>query len=431
MTRIGNPTRKVLAPHRRDVTRAAWRMPVRVVVLSLIALGVLSYATTARAQLPEKRFLTADGARPSGLFAPGVMVGKTVYVAGKGDYRPDEPLEGKVKNCLNEIRKTLQVAGLDLSHVVKSFVYLEDHEQYGEFNKYYGEFFPENPPARTTLGVAAVPGDSTLEITCIAYADPAGRRTVGEPPANFPFSPGVLAGDTLYVSGKGDQLAGGGHPETFEEQVRQAMRNVESTLAQAGLDFRNVVMSHVFLDDYSNLAAAQKVYGEFFEKGNEPACASVFVDWIPGGSHVEVTCIATTDLERRKVVRPPSLMQVQDSTVPASPAVWAGDTLYLSGLSGMQPEQSGETGELSDQVHQMAKNHVQVLEATDMPLESIVSGCVYLRTIDDYRPMNNIYKEYFSRGPGVRTCLMPNASYEKNDILVRASFIAARTEGSR
>jgi hypothetical protein len=45
----------------------------------------------------------------------------------------------------------------------------------------------------------------------------------------------------------------------------------------------------------------------------------------------------------------------------------------------------------------------------------------------DYQAMNAIYREYFSRGPGVRTCLMPNAGLEKNDIRVRASFIAART----
>jgi len=81
----------------------------------------------------------------------------------------------------------------------------------------------------TTLGVAQVPGESRLEITCIAYTDLAEKKRIGDPPAGFPFSPGILAGDTLYVSGKGDQFHGGGHPETFEEQVRQAMKNVEAT----------------------------------------------------------------------------------------------------------------------------------------------------------------------------------------------------------
>ena len=61
-----------------------------------------------------------------------------------------------------------------------------------------------------------------------------------------------------------------------------------------------------------------------------------------------------------------------------------------------------------------------------MGYADIVSGHVYLRTIDDYIPMNNVYKDYFSAGPGVRTCLMPNSGYEKNDVKVRASFIAAK-----
>src|SRR5262249_37902530 len=169
---------------------------------------------------------------------------------------------------LGEVRKTLQVAGLDLNNVVKSFVYLEDHDQYAEFNKYYAEFFPENPPARTTLGVSQVPGESRLEITCIAYSDLAERKRIGDPPAGFPFSPGILAGDTLYVSGKGDQLPGGGHPATYEEQVRQAMKNVKTTLEQAGLDFRNVVMSHVFLDKTADLGVTNKVYKEFFQAGD-------------------------------------------------------------------------------------------------------------------------------------------------------------------
>jgi 2-iminobutanoate/2-iminopropanoate deaminase len=391
----------------------------------VIALGFV--APTVR-QAPTKKFITKDGKRPTGLFAPGVMVGKTLYIAGKGDYRPDADVSGKVENCLNEIRNTLELAGLDMRHVVKSFVYLEDHDTFSEFNKHYAKFFPSDPPARTTLGVAQVPGESRLEITVIAHSDLAEKKRIGEPPAGFPFSPGILAGNTLYISGKGDHLPDGRHPGTFEDQVRQAMRNVETTLKQAGLDFRHVVMSHVFLDKYENLDVAGKVYSEFFQNGNEPACGTVFVDWIPGGSHVEVTCIATTDLSARKVVRPVGVNNGRiEAAVSASPAVWAGNTLYLSGLAGFKPMKGVATGDLAEQVHQMAKNHVAVLDAAGLALDDIVSGCVYLRDMKDYQEMNGIYREYFSRGPGVRTCLMPNAGYEKNDIRVQASFIAART----
>jgi 2-iminobutanoate/2-iminopropanoate deaminase len=397
----------------------------RILGAAVVALGLV---TPALGQAPAGKQAAKEGGKAAPLFAAGSTVGKTLYISGKGDYRPDAEFPEKVKNCLNEVGKSLRAAGLDMRHVVKSFVYLEDREKFPELNKAYAEFFPTDPPARTTLGVAQVPGESRLEITCIAYSDLAEKKRIGDPPAGLPFSPGILAGDTLYVSGKGDQLPGGGHPATFEEQVRQSMRNVEATLKQAGLDFRHVVMSHVFLDNYDNLATAAKVYGEFFEQGNEPACATVFVDWIPGGSHVEVTCIATTDLPSRKIVRPASMREGPlEGAVAASPAVWAGNTLYISGLSGFGPAGGVAAGNLGEQVHQMARNHVAVLDAAGLRLEDIVSGCVYLRDMKDYAPMNTLYRPYFSRGRAVRTCLMPNSTSEKNDILVRASFIAARS----
>jgi 2-iminobutanoate/2-iminopropanoate deaminase len=384
---------------------------------------------SAWGQLPAKKFITPDGKRPSGLFAPGVMVGKTLYVAGKGDYKPKEDTAGKVKNCLNEVRKTLKLAGMDMNNIVQTYVYLEDHDQYAEMNKHYAEFFPNDPPARTTLGVTQVPGDSRLEITCVAYGDLSEKKRIGDPPTGFPYSPGILAGDTLYISGKGDKLANGDHPATFDEQVRQTMRNVESTLKQAGLDFRHVVMSNVFLDRYENLEVANKVYNEFFEDGNEPACSTSFVDWIPGGSHVEITCIATTDLSTRKVIRPANFkVGSLDGGVTASPAVWAGNTLYVSALTGSPPAQGTTTASVGDQVRQMAKGHVAILDQAGLKLDDIVGGFVYLSDMEDYKAMNDVYREFYSRGPGIRTCLMPGSGIDKGAARVRGSFVAARTQ---
>jgi enamine deaminase RidA (YjgF/YER057c/UK114 family) len=156
------------------------------------------------------------------------------------------------------------------------------------------------------------------------------------------------------------------------------------------------------------------------------------VDWIPGGSHVEITCFATTDLSRRKVVRPATAQEgSNESGRSASPAVWAGDTLYLSGLSGVAPGVGKEPVDVQSQVRRMASGHMEVLRAAGLELKDIVSGHVYLRDIKDYDAMNKVYREYFSQGPGVRTCLMPNSGYEKNETRVMASFIAARTKTAK
>ena len=402
----------------------------RFALLFLLCLVVTPFfSQLMNAQLPEKKFATKDGSRPGGLFAPGVMIGKTLYISGKGDYRPDESYPEKTRNCLNEVRKVLQVAGMDMENIVTSFCYLEEPERYAEFNEVYAEFFPNDPPARTTLGVPKVPGDSRIEITCIAYSDLSEKKRIGTPPEGFPFSPGILAGNTLYISGKGDHLPDGKHPATFEEQVRQSMRNVGSVLEQANIDFGNIVLSRIYIDNYDNYGIVNKVYSEFFEYGDEPARETVFVDWIPGGSHVEITCIATTDLSSRKVVRPASFkFGPEERAMAASPAVWSGNTLYMSSLSGFVPGEGIITVDLEQQTRQMAQNHIDILEEAGLELEDIVSGNVYLRDIDDYAPFNKIYREYFTKGPGVRTCLMPNSGYEKNDVRTRASFIAARTK---
>lgn len=375
----------------------------------------------------QKTYVTPDGSPPTGLFAPGVLVGNTLYISGKGDYKPDLGIPDKTRNCLTEVRNVLKLAGMDMQNIVKVWVFLEDINAYAEMNKVYSEFFPVEPPARTTLGVSSVPGESQMEITAIAYRDLGEKKIIGNPAPGLPFSPGVLAGKTLYVSGKGDQLPDGTHPATFEEQVRQAMKNAEAVLKAAGLDFRNAVMNHVYLDKYDNYATANKVYSEFFEFGNEPARATLFVDHIPGGSHVEITCLATTDLINRKVVRPASMKYGLNETAPtASPGVWAGDILYLSAQSGFVPGGGMTSDSLEAQFRQMVRNQMDVIEEAGLGLKDLVSGSVYLRDINDYAPMNELYRELFTGSPGVRTTLQPNSGYEKNDTRIRASFIFMR-----
>ena len=131
-------------------------------ILGFVTIAV-ALAQSAYGQAAAEKPQAKDARRQPALFSAGSKVGKTLYISGKGDYRPNAEFPEKVKNCLGEIKKTLNSAGLDMKNVVKSFVYLEDRDKYAEMNKYYGEFFPDAPPARTTLGVSQVPGESRLE----------------------------------------------------------------------------------------------------------------------------------------------------------------------------------------------------------------------------------------------------------------------------
>jgi hypothetical protein len=82
-------------------------------VMAAMQVASRKHVNLLELQHTSKKFMTPDGKRPNGLFAPGVMVGKTLYISGKGDYRPEADLPEKVKNCLHEIRKTLQLSTLN------------------------------------------------------------------------------------------------------------------------------------------------------------------------------------------------------------------------------------------------------------------------------------------------------------------------------
>ena len=232
------------------------RARLAVLTSSLIALG-----PAGPAMRPGPRQEVRDQGREAAARAlrAGVMVGKTLYIAGKGDYRPNAEFPEKVKNCLGEIRKTL--AGRPAwtwSNVVKSFVYLEDRDKYAEMNKYYGEFFQERPARADDAGRR--PGARRLAARDHLHRLRRPRRR-GRPSARparaSRTAPASWRATRSMSRARATSSPTAATPPTFEEQVRQAMRNVETTLKQAGLDFRNVVMSHVFLDKYENLEVGQ------------------------------------------------------------------------------------------------------------------------------------------------------------------------------
>ena len=396
----------------------------------LLMTAALGFTQILYSQLPAKKFIHAPGTK-IGLFSPGVMVGKTLYIAGKGDHIPGgghpENFAGSVRQCLDNVRSTLKLANMDMEHVVKSWVVLKDLNDYNELNKAYWEYFPKNPPARTTLQVGHIPGDSRIEITVIAYSDLSEIEIISPPelpPHNRPYSAGVMAGTTLYLSGFGDHKPDGTHPPTFKEQVKQTLDNIGFVLKAAGLDFRHVVWTNPYLDNHDNYGKMNSVYRQYFEFGNTPGRGTIFVDKIPGDSHVEITCIATTELSERKAVRPANMKP----SPTASPGVFAGNTLYLSAKSGFVPGDGIVAQDLEGQLHQTFQNLLDGLEEAGLGFEDVVSANVYLRDLKDFQRMNKIFRQYFSSGPPVRTTIQQNSGYEKNNALEQISVIAARTK---
>lgn len=135
------------------------------------AAGTAAAAKTARAQdKPVKKVHWRDGKRPekTPLFSSVTSYGGLVFVAGVGAHFEGD-IKAHTKHVLDEIQKKLESVGSSMEKVVKVNVYLNDLKDYKAMNEeFLGRFGPE-PPVRTTIAAAGgIPGNSLVEIDCIA-----------------------------------------------------------------------------------------------------------------------------------------------------------------------------------------------------------------------------------------------------------------------
>lgn len=105
------------------------------------------------------------------LFSGAVKHGNTLYIAGKG-YHKEGDIKVHTKAVLDEIERALKENGSSMEKALKVNVYLHDLNDYKAMNEVYRGRFGKNPPVRTTVAVyGGVPGNSLVEIDCIAALD--------------------------------------------------------------------------------------------------------------------------------------------------------------------------------------------------------------------------------------------------------------------
>ena len=113
---------------------------------------------------------------PAGPYSPGIGYERLIFVSGQG---ARDPATGRLKGsdiatqteqCLNNVRAILEAAGSSLQHVLRCGVFLIDIHEFQQMNAVYARMFGGHQPARTTIQVAALPGEGLrVEIDCIGY----------------------------------------------------------------------------------------------------------------------------------------------------------------------------------------------------------------------------------------------------------------------
>ncbi|MEJ8817922.1 RidA family protein [Lacibacter sp. H407] len=108
-----------------------------------------------------------------------------------------------------------------------------------------------------------------------------------------PYNQAVAAGGFLFISGqiciKPD--TGDMNNADIQAETHQVMHNLKAVLQEAGMDFRNVVKTTIFLSDMVLFSEVNEIYGKYFE-GDFPARETVAVKGLPKNVNVEISMIA-------------------------------------------------------------------------------------------------------------------------------------------
>lgn len=130
---------------------------------------------SAKSETTTKKVIqTVLAPEPVGPYNQAIMVGNTLYLAGQIAIDPESgemltaSIEVEAKRVMDNLQAVLEEAGMDMSHVVKSSIFMTDLNDFGKVNEIYGSYFGEMAPARETVQVASLPKGAHLEISMIA-----------------------------------------------------------------------------------------------------------------------------------------------------------------------------------------------------------------------------------------------------------------------
>jgi len=213
-------------------------------------------------------------------------------------------------------------------------------------------------------------------------------------------SPGIDAGDYVYVSGQGPFRADGSVPENFDDQVRQSLDNVKGVVVAAGLTMDHVVYVQVYLKDVNQYAELNKAFATYFRQ-EPPARAVLGIARLPQDDAVQINAVAVRDLKGKQPVSPPAFKPNKGF----SPGMLTHDRLFVSTMPGSDHTTGKVPQDPAAQVDLALDGVRAVVEAAGLKLSHMVFVNPYLTREIPMRIMNTLYAKRFEFGntPGRAT----------------------------
>ncbi len=126
----------------------------------------------------KKIVSTEKAPKAIGPYSQAIRIDNLVFTAGQVGLDPatmeivEGGVEAQARQALTNLKNVLEAADSGLNFVVKTTVFLQNMSDFAAMNGVYAEFFPENPPARSTVAVAGLPKGALVEIECVALLNP-------------------------------------------------------------------------------------------------------------------------------------------------------------------------------------------------------------------------------------------------------------------
>jgi reactive intermediate/imine deaminase len=278
--------------------------PVRTTVVAnlMVPEALIEISAIAAAPGTTRRAIHPEGWQPSpNPYSYIVEAGDTVFLAGLIARNPRDnsfqggDLAGQSRAVLENARVLLEAAGLGFEQVVSARVFLTDMAAREQMNRVYRTYFPADPPARATVGVALMQPAYLVEMTFVASRLPK-RAIAGDGAPNPNLSAAIRAGDRLYVAGMLGNTA-----ETRGDvgaQTRETLRRIERTLGKAGYGWSDVAESLVYLRRAGALASMNAAYRDLL-RPPYPARTTVEAAFGSPDAEVEIMMTAVKGASRR------------------------------------------------------------------------------------------------------------------------------------
>jgi len=206
-------------------------------------------------------------------------------------------------------------------------------------------------------------------------------------------SPGIDAGDYVYISGQGPFRADGSVPENFADQVRQSLDNVKGVVVAEGLTMDYVVYMQVYLKDVNQYAELNKAFAAYFPQ-EPPARGVLGIARLPQDSAVQINAVAVRDLKGKQPVSPLAFKPSKAF----SPGMLTRDRLFVSTMPGADPSTGKVPPDPAAQVDLALDGMKAVVEAAGLKLGNMVFVNPYLTREIPMRTMNALYAKRFEFG---------------------------------